>query len=125
LLVAVLAATSGVVLGAWYLLWLIERILFGKLQQPEVHGPPPRDLRFREVAALAPLAVLVFWIGICPGFFLKPMQRTLQPITAAAERRLPGHRAHSKAALSWSQAPPRPATKPIDDHADEEQALAQ
>src|SRR4029079_1277939 len=74
--VAVLAV-SGVVLGAWYMLWLVQRVFFGPLKEPagsphaerhEIH-----DLSVREILALAPLAVFVVWIGIRPGDFLRPM----------------------------------------------------
>ena len=76
--IAVLAV-SGVVLGAWYMLWLVQRVFFGPLKEPhdatthEVH-----DLSLREILALAPLAVFVVWIGIRPGDFLSRMQPTLE-----------------------------------------------
>jgi NADH-quinone oxidoreductase subunit M len=84
-------AVSGVVLGAWYLLWLVQRLFFGPLKEPqsaahhEIH-----DLSLREILALAPLAVFVVWIGIRPGDFLQPMQPTLelarQPAAKALDR---------------------------------------
>jgi len=83
-LLAVLAV-FGVVLGAWYMLRLIERVFFGPLRQPVAsHGPPIRDLCFREIAALMPLAVLIVWIGVAPGFFLKRMEPTLKRVISAA-----------------------------------------
>jgi len=96
--IAVLAV-SGVVLGAWYMLYLVQRVFFGPLKEPAHEGGAPavRDLSPREVAALAPLVVFVFWIGLQPEFFLNRMQSTLRPITADAlqaldnwqDRRLP------------------------------------
>jgi len=41
-------------------------------------------LTFREIAALAPLAVLALWIGLWPESFLKPMEQPLEAHTAAA-----------------------------------------
>ncbi len=84
-------AVAGVVLGAWYMLWLVQRVFFGPLKTPQTaHGEddeaPAGDLSIREIAALAPLAVLVVWIGVYPSFFLKPMQQPLQQHTAAARR---------------------------------------
>jgi NADH-quinone oxidoreductase subunit M len=78
-------ATAGIVLGAWYMLWLVERTFFGPLREPQFDGPhePVRDLSRRELAALVPLAVLVFWIGIYPQFFLRRMEPSVAPIAAA------------------------------------------
>jgi len=89
--IAVLA-TSGVVLGAWYMLYLVQRVFFGPLREPrhdhgEKHrGPAVRDLCGREVLALTPLCVLIFWIGLQPGFFLDRMAPTLDELTARATR---------------------------------------
>jgi NADH-quinone oxidoreductase subunit M len=92
--IAVLAV-SGVVLGAWYMLWLVQRVFFGPLKEPPIHSHDPHghnepehhaieDLDLREILALAPLAVFVLWIGIRPNDFLKPMQPTLEQARASA-----------------------------------------
>jgi NADH-quinone oxidoreductase subunit M len=86
-------AVLGVVLGAWYMLWLVQRTFFGKLKEPEHRAgdPPVRDLSARELCALAPLLVFIFWIGLAPKFFLDRMHPTLAPIAErvaeAADRR--------------------------------------
>ncbi|MEQ8788311.1 MAG: NADH-quinone oxidoreductase subunit M [Pirellulaceae bacterium] len=90
--IVAVAAVSGVVLGAWYMLWLVQRVFFGPLKEP--HGDHAsnghngdhevRDLSIREVLSLAPLAVFVLWIGLQPQFFLARMQPTLQQLTAEA-----------------------------------------
>jgi NADH-quinone oxidoreductase subunit M len=91
LIVVAVLAVSGVVLGAWYMLWLVQRVFFGPLKEPHStaqHGVS--DLSLREILALAPLAVFVVWIGIRPGDFLSRMQPTLDaaraPAVAALER---------------------------------------
>lgn len=82
LAIAVLAV-SGVVLGAWYMLWLFERVFFNRLREPAHHqGPPIRDMSSREVLALAPLLVFVFWIGLFPRHFLQPMTGKLDDVLA-------------------------------------------
>ncbi len=70
--VIAVVAVLGVVLGAWYMLWLVQRVFFGPLREPHHKGDhaPVRDLSFREIAALVPLCVFVFWIGLQPEFFL-------------------------------------------------------
>lgn len=91
--VAVLSV-SGVVLGAWYMLSLVRRVFFGTLREPAHQGHDsqaehgPHDLTARELAALLPLVVFVFWIGLQPDYFLKRMAPTLNPIAATAARPL-------------------------------------
>jgi formate hydrogenlyase subunit 3/multisubunit Na+/H+ antiporter MnhD subunit len=88
---ATVLAVSGVVLGAWYMLWLVQRVFFGPLREPTVvdhnghSAGEVRDMSWREVAALAPLAVFVLWIGIHPKPFLDRMEPTLNPIAARVE----------------------------------------
>lgn len=84
-------ALTGVVLGAWYMLWLVLRTFFGKLKTPDT-DTKVRDLNLREILALAPLAVFVVWIGVCPQFFLRPVQQPVQRLTQSAERIVSGKR---------------------------------
>lgn len=101
--IAVLA-TLGVVLGAWYMLQLVERVFFGPLREPghavepaagtvqgiaaqhaqPVSPAPVADLSFREIMALAPLAAFILWIGLWPGFFLDRMAPTLNRLSSPA-----------------------------------------
>lgn len=93
LLSVAIVAVLGVVLGAWYMLHLVRRVFFGPLREPHTKADGAggdghsdiSDLTGREIAALVPLAVLVFWIGLYPKFFLDRMAPTLSDITAAAE----------------------------------------
>lgn len=68
-------ATFGVVLGAAYMLWLFQRVFFGP---PAGKSLEVRDLTPLEVAALAPLVVLIFWIGLYPDTFLQPIDQAGQ-----------------------------------------------
>ncbi|MCA9246357.1 MAG: NADH-quinone oxidoreductase subunit M [Planctomycetales bacterium] len=84
--IAVLAV-SGVILGAWYMLLLIQKIFFGPTREPSSDEHTTiLDLRIHEVAALTPLVVFIVWIGIRPGTFLAPMAPTLDQTTAQAEQ---------------------------------------
>ena len=79
-------AVFGVVLGAWYMLWLVERTFFGPLKEP-THGDDHhhvQDMNAREVLALAPLVVFMFWIGLHPGYFVEKMQSTIDPLAVSA-----------------------------------------
>jgi NADH-quinone oxidoreductase subunit M len=67
---AVLAA-SGVIFAAVYMLWMFQRVMFGKITNPKNLGLP--DLSAREVLVLMPILVFVVWIGVYPNTFLAPM----------------------------------------------------
>jgi NADH-quinone oxidoreductase subunit M len=92
-LIAVLAVT-GVVLGAWYMLWLVQRVFFGPVLEPGEgsgkHDPVP-DLFWREVMALVPLTVFMVWIGIQPTFFLDRMQPSLREVNKIVDASLQRH----------------------------------
>src|SRR5271168_3095264 len=78
--------TLGVVLGAAYLLWLYQRVMFGNVTNPINEKLP--DLNAREYATLIPLVILAFWIGIYP----KPLFTVLeQPVRRLVERVHPGY----------------------------------
>ena len=84
-------AVSGVVLGAAYLLWLYQRVFWGKITNEE--NRHLQDLNTRELATLVPLVVLCFWIGVYPKPFLaflhKPAQSLadlIQPGKFASEK---------------------------------------
>jgi NADH-quinone oxidoreductase subunit M len=55
-----------------YLLRVLQRIIYNKLDKPENEGLP--DLSPRELAVLIPLIVCIFWIGLYPRPFLKRME---------------------------------------------------
>ncbi len=87
--IAVLAV-SGVVLGAWYMLWLVQRVFFGPLKEPTMdgHREPVADLSVREIAALAPLCIFILWIGLQPKFFLDRMSPSLEQVTVNIDQHL-------------------------------------
>ena len=62
-LVFAAAAVSGVVLGALYMLWLAQRMLFGAAKAPHL---PLTDINARERAILAILVAAIFWLGLFP-----------------------------------------------------------
>ena len=64
-------AALGIVLGAAYMLWMYQRVFFGP---PSELSAGMRDLDGRELVLLAPILVLIFWIGVAPGFFLGPIE---------------------------------------------------
>ncbi len=71
---AVFAAT-GVILGAWYMLWMYQRVMFRALTKPE--NKVLKDLSVREVFVLLPMAAMVFIMGFFPGVFLRKMDASV------------------------------------------------
>jgi NADH-quinone oxidoreductase subunit M len=76
----------GVILGAAYLLWLYQRVMFGSVTNPANEHLP--DLNVREYATLIPLVVLAFWIGIYPALLFKVVD---QPVRRLVECVHPGY----------------------------------
>jgi NADH-quinone oxidoreductase subunit M len=86
-----LVSLSGVVLGAWYMLYLVQRVFFGPLHEPHAHEGEVHhvhDLNLREIAALVPLCVFMVWIGLQPGYFLEKTQPTLATIVDSTQEPL-------------------------------------
>ena len=71
-------ATTGIILGAAYMLYLYRRVIFGRLVREELRTIT--DLSWREVAVFAPLVLMVFWMGIYPASFLTPMRASVQQL---------------------------------------------
>jgi NADH-quinone oxidoreductase subunit M len=81
-------AASGVVLGAAYMLYLYQRTMFGKVENPK--NERLLDMGQREFATFAPLLILAVWMGIYPGAVPAPPReigaahrRTGQPAVRA------------------------------------------
>jgi NADH-quinone oxidoreductase subunit M len=83
--------TTGVILGAAYMLWLYRRVIFGVLDKEDVKAMS--DIGAREVAIFAPLIAVVFWMGIYPASFTTvtgpAIERLIANHSAAIEASLP------------------------------------
>jgi NADH-quinone oxidoreductase subunit M len=71
-------AASGVVLGAAYMLYLYQRTMFGKIENPKNEGL--FDLNHREFVTFAPLVVLAVWMGLYPAPFLRRLETSVNHI---------------------------------------------
>jgi NADH-quinone oxidoreductase subunit M len=90
-------ATTGMILGAAYMLYLYRRVIFEKITREDVRRMV--DLHWREVVVFAPMIAVVLWMGIYPNSFLKPMQ----PSLARVIERVPAAASLAKAAPHLAQ----------------------
>jgi NADH-quinone oxidoreductase subunit M len=63
-------ATTGIIVGAGYMLWLYQNVFFVEINKKIVGLP---DMDVRETITLIPLVLLVLWIGVYPNSFLSFM----------------------------------------------------
>jgi NADH-quinone oxidoreductase subunit M len=84
---ATLIATTGIILGAAYMLYLYRRVAFG--EQVNADAAAMQDLGGREMWLLAPIAAVVLWMGVYPESFLQPIRRDVAVIVARIDRAAP------------------------------------
>ncbi|WP_394271084.1 NADH-quinone oxidoreductase subunit M [Qipengyuania sp.] len=75
-----LVGTTGIILGAAYMLYLYRRVAFGEQRNPD--AARMHDLNVREWAMLAPIAAAVLWMGVYPESFLAPMRSDIAILEA-------------------------------------------
>jgi len=80
------AGAAGVVLSAIYMLWMLQRVLFGSRLAPANENLP--DLSAREWAVMIPMAFLMFWIGLYPKPLLEKIEPSAQAWLAQVGRRV-------------------------------------
>ncbi len=83
----VVIAALGVILSAVYMLWMFQRVFYGKITNDHNNGLP--DLSFREWAILGPLVAAAIGMGVAPNVFLKPMEPAIQRIVDRVQARQP------------------------------------
>ncbi len=84
-----LVAVIGVVLAAVYMLWMLQRVMFGKINHEENRSLT--DVNWRELAYLLPIVVMVVWIGVYPMTFLEKMEPSLHCLLKRIEKPLKEH----------------------------------
>jgi NADH-quinone oxidoreductase subunit M len=92
-------ASLGMILGAYYLLLMIQKVVFGPLKEPVAHGhghdhadhghAAIRPVAWHEIAGLTPLMALIVLIGVYPKPFLDRIQPPLVPIVAEFQKAKP------------------------------------
>ncbi len=107
-----IVATTGIILGAAYMLYLYWRVVYGTQRNADAAAMP--DLDNRELWLLAPIAAAVLWMGIYPESFLRPMRADVGRLVERLEPSTPPSDAH----LTKGKAAPAaaPSTAPAESH---------
>ena len=79
--------TTGIILGAAYMLYLYRRVAFG--EQKNADAAAMSDIGLREWLMLGPLAAAVLWMGVYPESFLAPMRKDIATLDARLARAAP------------------------------------
>jgi NADH-quinone oxidoreductase subunit M len=82
-----LLCTTGIILGAAYMLYLYRRVVFGEIKFDDVRAMT--DLSPRELALLVPIAAAVLWMGVYPESFLAPMRGDVKILLQRIDRAKP------------------------------------
>ena len=73
-------AATGIILGAVYMLHMYKKIMFGEITKKE--NEDIKDMNIREILVMAPIIILVFWIGLYPGPFLRILEPAVNEVVA-------------------------------------------
>jgi NADH-quinone oxidoreductase subunit M len=82
-----IVATTGIILGAAYMLYLYWRVCYGT--QRNADAAAMKDLSIRELWLLAPIAAAVLWMGVYPESFLRPMRADVGRLLERVDRAAP------------------------------------
>ena len=77
-IIVAIFTTTGMILGATYMLWLYRRVMFGAAERDEIASLKP--LTRREIIIFIPLTILVVWYGIFPGGIFTLMEVSIDSI---------------------------------------------
>lgn len=84
--------TTGIILGAAYMLYLYRRVAYGELVHDDVRAMP--DMNLRELAIMVPIALSVLWMGVYPESFMAPMRADIVKLEQRLEQAKPQGDAH-------------------------------
>ena len=76
--IATMLAATGVIWAAVYMLWMLQRVVFGKVTNPE--NAKLSDLNSREIGLLIPLLVLMLFMGVYPRVFLDRSRASVEEV---------------------------------------------
>jgi NADH-quinone oxidoreductase subunit M len=89
-----IVASTGVVLAAAYILWMVQRVLYGEVTNPKNAALP--DLSMRELAVLVPLVVLSLFMGVASPLFTRDIEPAVEKIVRGVRAAAPGRVAYTE-----------------------------
>jgi len=110
--VIAIVASLGVIFAAYYMLPMVQKVFFNKLEAPE--NREVRDVSGREIAILAPLCAIMIWIGWNPTPFLERMEPSVRAVIERVETASARTESQSEVA-DLSPASPSPTADSDDD----------
>jgi len=87
-------ATTGVIWAAIYMLWMFQRVMFGKITNPL--NEKLKDLNLREIAYFTPLLIFIFLIGVYPTPFLKKMEPSVEHLVKNLNTAVAAHKSKTE-----------------------------
>lgn len=81
-------AATGVIWAAVYMLWMLQRVVFGRITNPK--NATLKDLSWREIGLLLPLIALMLYMGVFPRPFLNRSQESIQAVQKRLNERFSG-----------------------------------
>jgi NADH-quinone oxidoreductase subunit M len=78
--IATMLASTGVIWAAVYMLWMLQRVVFGKVTKPE--NARLSDLNTRELGLILPLIILMLFMGVYPRVFLDRSKASVEAVRA-------------------------------------------
>jgi NADH-quinone oxidoreductase subunit M len=76
--IAAMLAGTGVIFAAVYLLWMVQRVFFGKVTNEK--NKSLADLSWREIGLIAPLLFLMVYMGVYPKPFIARSEEAVKAI---------------------------------------------
>ncbi|MBX7222769.1 MAG: NADH-quinone oxidoreductase subunit M [Blastocatellia bacterium] len=77
-------AATGMILSAVYLLWMLQRVVFGEVTNPK--NAKLQDLNTRELVVIAPLIILMVVMGVAPNLFLDRSHKAVEEVRKVVDK---------------------------------------
>lgn len=80
-----IAAATGVILAAIYMLWMFQRVMYGPIKHKANENLA--DLSPREIVVLVPMILFIVWIGVYSKPFMKTMDASVRDFNVQIQTR--------------------------------------
>jgi NADH-quinone oxidoreductase subunit M len=97
-------AAFGILLSAWYMLTMMQKVFFNPLKEPETNIAAPKDINRRECIAFGSLAALCLLLGLAPKLVLDSIRADVRILDTIGE--------NSRARVTGVPIPSEPQTVP-------------